>query len=325
MTVLLIPPLGRAPAKPTRGVARTLGGATMGTSWSVKVVGDIDPVKVGRTIQRELDLVVAQMSPWEPTSRICRFNTAPAQTWVALPPEFITVLDCALAVAEMSGGAFDPTLGALTDLWGFGPEPFQGPPDSADVAARLDQAGWARLHRKGDQLLQPGGLALDFCGVAKGYAVDRVAAALNGEGITAWLVEIGGELRGRGLKGDGTPWWVELEMPEATPANPRTLLGLVEASVATSGSYRRFFDHDSRRFSHTLDPRDGRPVDDQVISVSVMHPDCMWADALATALMVLGPQAAAFAAEHDLCARILTRTADGWRQTLSPAMEAMKA
>jgi thiamine biosynthesis lipoprotein len=327
MPRVLVPALTAPPARPVGGSVRAFGGATMGTTWSVKAVL---PATTGlpaleAMIQRALDAVVAEMSPWEPLSDLCRYNRAPAGSWFPLPAATATVLRRAIEIAQASGGAFDPTLGALTDLWGFGPRAFSGgPPLAADIAPLREAVGWKRLSLDGDTLFQPGGLKLDLNGVAKGFGVDQAAAALDRAGVKSYLVEVGGELRGTGAKPDGQPWWVELERPPTANDGEQTLVALHDLAVATSGDYRRFFDHDGRRYAHTLDPATGAPTTHSTVSVTVLAKDCMSADAWATALTVMGPDAAlAFAAQHDLAALIVSRGASGLEERLSPALQAM--
>jgi len=327
MPRVLVPAMTTPPARPVGGTVRAFGGATMGTTWTVKAVlpATTDLPALEAMVQRALDAVVAQMSPWEPLSDLSRYNRAAAGSWTTLPAETAIVLRRAIAVAEQSNGAFDPTLGALTDLWGFGPRPFSGgPPLASEVAPLRDAAGWTRLTLDGDALFQPGGLRLDLNGVAKGFGVDQAAAALDRAGVKSYLVEVGGELRGVGAKPDGQPWWVELERPPIANDTDQTLVALHDLAVATSGDYRRFFDHDGRRYAHTLDPATGAPTTHATVSVTVLAQDCMSADAWATALTVMAPEAAlAFAAEHDLAALIVSRGAGGLEERLSPALRAM--
>ena len=321
-----------APRPPPLGVAHALAGRTMGTTWSVRLVGaarmDLHALEAG--IRRELDLIVGQMSHWEPGSDLVRFNQAPAGTWQALPAPFMEVLRYAVSVAADSDGAYDPSAGALVDLWGFGAqgrydEPGFQPPDDPAVAAARSRCGWQRLQldTAGGRALQPGGLRLDLSAVAKGYAVDRVARHLDALGLQDHLVEVGGELRGTGLKPDGQPWWVQLEPVEGHAGE--TVLALHGLSVATSGDYRRFFHHAGIRHAHTLDPRSGRPVAHGAARVTVLHHDCMAADALSTALTVLGPDAGLdWAAQRDLAAVFVTRRADGgFDERLTPACESL--
>lgn len=328
MPRVLVPALTTPPARPVGGAVRAFGGATMGTTWSAKAVlpATVDLPALEAMVQRALDAVVAQMSPWEPLSDLCRYNRAPAGSWIRLPEATLTVLRRAIEVAETSDGAFDPTLGALTDLWGFGPRPFSGaPPERDAVTALRETGGWKRLTLDGEALFQPGGLKLDLNGIAKGFGVDQAAAALDRAGVKSYLVEVGGELRGTGAKPDGQPWWVELERPPSANDAEKTLVALHDLSVATSGDYRRFFDHEGRRYAHTLDPATSAPVTHATVSVTVLATDCMSADAWATALTVMAPDAAlAFAAKHDLAALIVSRAATGGlEERLSPALRAM--
>ena len=327
MTRVLVPLLTEPPARPLGGVVHTLAGQTMGTTWSVKLTAQpaADVPALTAMVQRALDTVVAQMSPWEPLSDLSRYNRAHAGSWMTLPADMAAVVRRAIEIAEATDGAFDPTLGALTDLWGFGPRPFSGqPPLREAVEAAREAGGWTRLTLDGDALFQPGGLRLDLNGIAKGFGVDQAAAALERTGVKSCLVEVGGELRGAGAKPDGQPWWVELERAPAANDALKTLVALYDLSVATSGDYRRFFDHDGRRYAHTLDPASGAPSDEGMVSVTVLAKTCMDADAWATALTVMGPDAAlTFATAQDLPALIVSRKGAGLEERLSPALSAM--
>jgi len=327
MPRVLVPALTTPPARPVGGTVRAFGGATMGTTWSAKAVlpASVDLPALEAMVQRALDAVVREMSPWAPLSDLSRYNRSPAGSWTALPAATARVLRRALEIAEQTDGAFDPTLGALVDLWGFGPRPFSGGPPGADAVAALKGAsGWKRLALDGDALFQPGGLKLDLNGIAKGFGVDQAAAALDRAGVKSYLVEVGGELRGTGAKPDGQPWWVELERPPTANDAERTLVALHDLAVATSGDYRRFFEHDGRRYAHTLDPATGAPTTNATVSVTVLARDCMSADAWATALTVMAPDAAqAFAAAHGLAVLIVSQGAGGLEERLSPALQAM--
>lgn len=317
-------------------VVHALQGQSMGTTWSVLCVGprELRVEAIERAIAAALAEIVAQMSHWEPDSDLSRFNAAPANSAHALRAEFASVIDAALAVAAASGGAYDPTAGSLVALWGFGPsdpgglrprhdEPGFVPPTAADcAAARCDwrALGWDAATRR---LAQPGGLRLDLSAIAKGYAVDRVSAVLAECGLPDHLVEIGGELRGAGLKPEGQPWWVDLEPPAPHCGLAPTRIALHGLAVATSGDYRRcFVDADGRRRSHTLDPRTGRPIEHGIASVSVVHASAMWADAWSTALTVLGPdEGLALATAQGLAAQLVWRGADGrFDEAWTPAL-----
>ncbi len=315
-------------------VVHALQGQSMGTTWSVRCVGPA-PLRleaIEAVIAAALDDVVAQMSHWEADSALSRFNAAPAGHVQALPAGFATVIDTALRVASASDGAYDPGAGELVALWGFGPaglrprhdDPgFTLPTDAEVAAARRD---WRALRWDGPQrrLTQPGGVRLDLSAIAKGHAVDRVADALAECGLPDHLVEIGGELRGAGLKPDGQPWWVDLEPPTPDCGLPPTRLALHGLAIATSGDYRRCFTTaDGRCLPHTLDPRSGRPITHGMASVSVVHDSAMWADAWSTALTVLGPEAGlALAQAQGLAALLVWREADGrFAEAWTPALQ----
>jgi thiamine biosynthesis lipoprotein len=318
-------------AAPGGSVLFDAAGSTMGTSWSAHLLVPAGVrSNLGEQMQRELDGIVGEMSHWEPDSILGRYNRAPAGSWHALPPRFVEVLDYALQVAADSGGAYDPFSGALVNLWGFGPERRYNQPGfyaPAPDAVHATLAQRASLHpvfdRAGARLLQPGGALLDFSSVAKGYAVDRLAWCLEQHGVRHYLVEIGGELRGAGMKPDGQPWWVTLEGVPGVDS-PATVAALHGLSIATSGDYRRYFQHGAVRASHTLDPRSGYPVSNAVASCTVLHPSCMAADALSTTITVLGLEAGlAFAEERGLAARLLLRRRAGLEERTTTAYRAL--
>ncbi|MEY2891148.1 MAG: hypothetical protein RJA98_1056 [Pseudomonadota bacterium] len=334
-------PHGPEPAPPGLGaVLHTLGGDTMGTTWSLRLAGPatMPLAAIQRGIECVLNRVIAQMSTWLATSELCRFGRLPAGRWQALPADFATVMRCALHVAAASGGAYDPTAAPLVDAWGFGPAPRWDAPGFVPPNARTLAAlavGWQGLalqegNGEGDgeaaqaaQLLQPGGLRLDLSAVAKGHAVDAAAELLARSGFAWFLLEIGGELRASGLKPDLQPWWVALEPPAADCPLPTTRVALCDGAVATSGNYRRHYAHEGRHCAHTIDPRTRRPVAHGLASVSVLHPSGMWADAWSTALMVLGPvDGLALAEREGLAALLQWRDAAGqWQEASSSALQ----
>ncbi|HEX6000089.1 MAG TPA: FAD:protein FMN transferase [Hyphomicrobiaceae bacterium] len=313
-----------------------LHGQTMGTTWSASLY-DASPGRalvIDAGIKAALAEVVVQMSPWEPASDLSRFNRAPAGTWHQLPPLFFTVLKTALTLARATGGAFDPTLGAAVGAWGFGPEgPRAQVPSPEEVATSAASSGWARIEidRQRQAARQPGGIRLDLCGIAKGFAVDHVAEALKRLNLRDYLVEVGGELRGEGVKPDGSPWWVAIDRPPMDQLGDGeagsvldTVIALHGASIATSGDYRRFLESGGRRYPHTIDPNTARPVENALASVTVLHPSCMHADALATALTVMGPvRGMRHACGHGLAALFITRSKRGLATSLSPALARM--
>ena len=339
MTRVLVP-LQLDGSMPLLGAqAHRLEGQTMGTTWQVlwAATGPSQGEAVHIAVQDELDLVVAQMSTWLAGSDVDRFNRAEADTLHTVPEAMADVLDAALWMAHVSDGAFNPAAGVLVNLWGFGPGPrytdpgFEPPLDAA-VQGALALSDWHALawNRATREALQPGGLLLDFSAIAKGYAVDRMSRRLTGMGLPHHLVEVGGELRGSGLRLGGQPWWVDLESPPLAPGQSAVLatrIALHGLAVATSGDYRRVYTRDGVRWPHTIDPRNGRPLSNGLASVSVLHAECMWADAWSTALTVLGrDDGMSLAAAHGIAALFVQRETDGrLTETLTPALKELAA
>lgn len=287
-----------APAPPESGEVRrwTIGGAALGTTYRVTVVSGPGagprPAAVDAQVRRVLERIEGRMSHYRPESELSRFNRARTVEPRPMSAETLTVVAEALAVGRASGGAFDVTVGPLVDAWGFGP-PGRAPaaPDAAALAALRARVGSGLLEvdlgastlRK----LRPD-VALDLSAIAKGYAVDAVAAELAGLGFGGHLVEIGGELRASGGDERGEPWRVAVERP-VPGAAARRIVSLTDAAIATSGDYRNHYDLGGARVSHTVDPRSGRPAPHGPLSVSVIAERCSLADARSTALNVLGP------------------------------------
>ncbi|MBV8250767.1 MAG: FAD:protein FMN transferase [Comamonas sp.] len=306
-----------APQQRQDGRIHRLHGRTMGTSWSLRLANpEYRPVEPAQAlVQQVLDEVIAQMSNWETESLITRFNRSEAGQSHILPAEFAHVLEAALHWARLSGAALDPTMGALVSLWGFGPcqnplEPHKAQiPPEPEIKRLLGTSGHRQLNwnARTRQLLQPGGLELDLCGIAKGFAVDWVFQRLQSSGWSAGLFEIGGELRAWGRRPDAQPWRVQLGAePQAEP------LALGDGAFATSGDIWHRFSVAGRRYSHTLDPRTGRPVTHGLSSVTVFHEECMHADALATVLTVLGQQQGLdFARRHEVAAVLSSHAEPG--------------
>ena len=294
-----------------------LVGETMGTTWRIRlaVPERFDGPALSAAIEARLDAILAEMSHWRADSVLGRFNRAAGGTWIVLPIDFATVLEAAMLVADKTGRAFDPAIGALVNVWGHGPDGPQEPPDESAIASNRARSGLQRLayDATSHRLRQPGALHLDLSGIAKGFAVDALGAVLRAHECRHALVEIGGELLGLGLRPDGDPWWVELETPVASIAPFR--VALHQLAVATSGDYVRG--------RHTIDPRTGRPVE-HAVAVSVIHASAMLADAWATALGVIDPREMADMAERErLSVRALIRSGDGVTEWISPALSAL--
>lgn len=285
----------------------------MGTSWSACFLAparELDINTVRATIENALEDITRQMSTWATDSTISCLNLA--QTgWYQLPEAFFYVLRNGLDVAQQTSGAYDPTLGQLVDLWGFGPGgKVSAPPNDHDIHAALANTGWQNtaLNHEHRGVWQPGGLKFDLSSIAKGYGVDQIAAALDKHTVEHYLVELGGELKTRGLNPQRAPWALAIEIPDSPDVFPISLSGY---AIATSGDYRRYFLHDGHRYSHTLNPQTGRPIQHPLASVTVLHEECMMADALATALFCMGPERGLeHAQKHRIPALFMLRRPD---------------
>ncbi|HAD44325.1 FAD:protein FMN transferase [Alloalcanivorax venustensis] len=304
-----------------------LSGPTMGTSWSVKFTGTPENgvPALKSAIESSLEDINQEMSTYLPDSAISRFNGLEAGGSLVLPSDFAMVLDEALGLAEATDGAYDVTVGPLVNLWGFGPDPERfEPPAAEDIEAARRRVGWHKLKLDDRTLTQPGGVYLDLSSIAKGFAVDKLAHLLEKAGISNYLVEIGGELRASGTKPQGLPWRVAVERPIPGVREVEKVVPLRDLAIASSGDYRNFFEKDGKLYSHTLDPRTGRPVEHKLGSVTVLHSSCATADGLATALTVLGPEKGlAFAEERELAVLFIVRTDDGVEEVMTPAFEAL--
>ncbi|MFT3967127.1 MAG: FAD:protein FMN transferase [Sphingobium sp.] len=326
---VFLPPVMPEDLEIPDGVWLRLSGEIFATGWRVDVVregegdGTLWLAALRNRIAAVLDRIDAQMSPWREASDLMRFNRGADGEVFVLPEPMRSVVEQAIAVAELSGGAFDPTLHEAVSLWGFSARAVEeGLPDPARIA-RLDAArrDWRALAFDGERIVAQGGLTLDLCGIAKGHAVDAVMEAIRATpGAAAALVEIGGELKGWGIRPDGMPWWVELERPEGAAGAP-VVAALCDWAVASSGDYLRRFAHAGAEYCHAIDPRTLSPVRTGVASATVFDRECGRADALATALMVLGrEEALALADAEGIAALITVREAGGIAEYLSAAM-----
>ena len=305
-----------------------LGGATMATSYTVRVADPVaDREQLEHEIQARLDTIEALMSTYIDASDVSRFNASADTGWMPVDAATCEVVALALRVSEQTGGAFDITVGPLVDLWGFGPDgAINEPPAAEALAAARSRTGYAGI---GTDCEQPAirkdraGLAIDLSAVAKGFAADAVADDLAASGIANFLVEVGGEMRIAGTKPGGEPWRVGIEAPVRERVDVFSALEVRDIAVATSGDYRNYFEKDGRFYSHTLDPRTGAPVTHSTGGVTVLAKTAGYADALATALLVLGAEHGLELAEREnIAALFLTRSADGIASVASSAFEA---
>jgi len=335
VVVLLGLTIHRLMCAPAEAQIEEFSGSTMGTLYSVKLAAP--PLsselrtRITEAIERELEFVDSRMSTWRGDSELSRFNQSKSTEPFPISPETFEVFRVAEEVSEASGGAFDVTVGPLVAAWGFGAtDHLPEPPAPEELAALEGLIGHDGLHLEADPpsiAKRHPGMRCDLSAIAKGYAVDRVADALEDLGQTDYLVEIGGELRASGRKRDGTPWRVGIERPDTAERTSQLVLDLDDIGLATSGDYRNYYEADGVRISHTIDPRVRHPITHNLASVSVLHESTTRADALATALNVLGPEEGlSWATEHGLAAFFLVREAPGrFRSAATPAFDAYLA
>lgn len=310
---------------------QAFSGETMGTTYHVKVICEKDktlPKNLGDIIQAAVDEVNAKMSTYRPDSELSRFNQHATAEPFPVSAETAEVFRIALEVCKQSGGMFDITVGPLVNAWGFGPDKEQSPPDDETIAKLRTRVGYQHLE------IVPAGLVkkipdlyCDLSAVAKGYGVDRTALALEHAGITRYMVEVGGEVRAKGKNLSGVPWRIGIERPLPEVEDVQEVVYLSGRSLATSGDYRNFFMKDGKRYSHTIDPTTGKPITHGLASVSVFHESCAWADAYATAITVLGPEAGyEFALAHELPVYMIIHDENaGFTEKSTPAFDKLRA
>lgn len=305
-------------------------GSTMGTYYSIKVAdGAIsDPAKLQAEVDVLLERVNDQMSTYRPDSELSRFNQHRSATPIVVSRDTARVVTEAIHIGRESQGALDVTVGPLVNLWGFGPDkkPTKIPSDELITQTR-QKTGLGNLHVvtsvDADTLQKDiPDLYVDLSAIAKGFGVDKVAEYLESLGARNYLVEIGGELRINGVNGKGHPWRVAIEKPTAGTGTVQEVIVPGDNGVATSGDYRNYYELDGQRFSHTIDPRSGKPIQHRLVSVTVIHPSCMTADGLATVFMVMGTEKSlAYANERGLAIFVITKTDNGFEEAYSDAFK----
>ena len=310
-----------------------LQGVTMGSAWTVKIAGPLpvsgQALRVG--VQAGFDTVDRALSTYRRDSALHRFNEEDSGAWVDIDPELAEVMAYGLGLAEASGGAYDLTVAPLVDLWGFGPEPAkERAPDATAISLARSRVGWRQVDVDvaGHRARKSPGVRIDLSSLGKGRGVDRVAAYLDSMGVDNYLIDLSGKLRARGRNAGGAVWRVAVEQPGADDPTgaPRTVPAVVElsdASIATSGDYRRFFESGGHHYSHLIDPRTGYPVTHGTVSATAMAAGCMQADALATVFMLMAPDAALkFANDQRTPALLIRRGEAGFHLERSAAWPA---
>ena len=310
-------------------------GSIMGTGYSVRLgagadTGTDSTDELALAVHAVLQDVDTHMSTWRADSELSLLNDSVDSDWQPMTASTLQVISQALYTSTASKGAFDVTIGPLVDLWGFG-----AGAESAGARKPAGQAIQQRLAQVSHEAIEVDtathsvrkhnrAARLDLSGIAKGHAVDRVAELLDNKGVTNYLVEVGGELRGRGHKPDGSLWKVAIERPITGRREAFRALQLKDQAIATSGDYRNFFADGGQRYSHSIDPRTGQPVAHDLASVSVVAGSTITADALSTAFMVMGPDdAMTFATQQQVAAHFILKSGSSLKEVYSPMFEAL--
>ncbi len=288
-------------------------GLTMGTYYRVSF-GMVNGCQVSKNEIEDIFTAVNQtMSTYLEASELSRFNHSAATSWQPVSAQLFEVIETAAEVAQQSDGAFDVTVGPLVNLWGFGANSSEVVPSTAEQAIVAAVVGMDKIELASLRIrkLLPS-VFVDLSALAKGYAVDQVSLALSQQNCHDHMVDVGGEIKLAGENRHGELWRIGVEVPKSSQmGESRMVLNLTDLAVATSGDYRNFRMVDGKKVHHVFDPRSGLPTANSVVSVTVVHPQAMWADAYATAIMVLGEQAGmAMAAEHDFAVYIMSRDAE---------------
>jgi thiamine biosynthesis lipoprotein len=315
-----------------RPAVAELSGATMGTTFSIRIAPPPTAVTQQRLrldIERRLREINDLMSTYQADSALMRFNRSSDTNWLAVPMELANLIARAQAISRLSDGRYDITVQPLVELWGFGAAGARStPPLQDEIEAVLARVGYTQLSvSESPPRLRKNiaGLQIDLSSIAKGWAVDELAKLLETQGQNDFLVEIGGEVRAQGRKADGSPWRVAIQHPADAGLAVHRVVELNDHAMATSGDYRNYFVAGGESYPHTIDPKSGQSIRQDLASVSVIADNCADADAWATALLAMGQHnAPALADRLELEAVFLVRTPNGLREQLSSAFVAAR-
>jgi thiamine biosynthesis lipoprotein len=310
-----------------------LTGNALGTMFKVVLVEPpdaLDTAGLENGIVASLGRVDELASTWRDDSELSMFNANQSVDWIVVSATFCDVLQQAIDVSRETNGAFDITVGPLVNLWGFGPDgQVQLPPSDDAINAAMQNVGVDKIETEcSNRLIRKASpsLYIDLSGWAKGYAVDEIARLLDANGLENYLVEVGGEVRVSGHNSENRKWAIAIEAPSTSERVPHAVLRVTNMSIATSGDYRNYFAYDGENYSHTIDSRTGRPVTHDLAAVTVVNPSTAYADAMATALLVLGPEAGPnLARKLGIAGYFLVRNQTGIREITTPVFDQLSA
>lgn len=294
---------------------QTISGETMGTYYNIKIRTPKENNMLPQKIKQRLDEVSQKMSVFAPDSEINKINQAKANEWIDLSAEMSLVLQDAHKIWKLSNGNFDPTVGKLVDLWGFGVSKPPNTPTKEQIKDVLKYTGFDKLSFNKDYTRvkkKHDNTYLNLSAIAKGYGVDSIVRLLEENGYKDFVVEIGGEVAGKGNRSeDEKGWKIGVIRPDDTHENAY-IIPLKNYAVATSGDYRNFYYKEGQKYAHTISPQTGFPVKHGLTSVTALSKNCMDADALATAAMAMGEdKALAFANNNNLAMIMFVRQDNG--------------
>lgn len=314
------------PATPA-STATVLDGKTMGTFWRVSVIG-VDEAKaqaLRAKVQTQLDADDRLLSTWKNDSALMRFNHATDTRPWPVSEAMADIVTLSLRIGAKTHGAMDITVGPLVNLWGFGPDKQPvATPDAQAIAAAKARTGLQHLqviNQSGRQFLQKDipDLFVDLSTVGEGYAADHLARLMEQEGISRYLVSVGGALVSRGMNGEGKPWRVAIQKPTDQENAVQAIVDINGHGISTSGSYRNYYELDGKRISHVIDPQTGQPITHKLVSVTVIAPTALEADGWDTGLMVLGPEKAQqVVREQGLAVYMIVKEGEGFKTWMSP-------
>lgn len=298
----------------------SVNGLTMGTIFSIHIVSDgskLNKIKLESEINKILIDINNLMSTWINDSEISKINKMPTHQWIPVSDDTLYVIDLAQSVSQKTNSAFDITVGPLIQLWGFGTngeKPFV--PDDKSIKKALLRAGNNNLliDIKKRSIYKKAPINIDLSAIAKGFAVDKIAEHLDKYNFSDYLVEVGGEIRLKGKKSGAKNWRIAIETPLSTVRKTHQIIEITNHAIATSGDYRNYFEKNGQRYSHTIDPFTGKPITHNLASVTVVSDTAAYADAIATALMVMGPEKGyEFCEKNEIAAYLIYKKNDGFK------------
>ncbi|WP_417782368.1 FAD:protein FMN transferase [Terasakiella pusilla] len=330
VTVLVLLLVAACDGSPQASTETSFSGSTMGTTFMVKVI-DLPDDLPAETVRNDLSALLKdvndKMSLWVKDSELVRFNSSGSTDWISVSQDLYHVTEAAQKISVLTDGRFDVTMEPLIKLWGFSTrEKSNEPPSDDDIAQALSVVGYQKVETRAEPMAMRKsmpGVTVNLSAIAKGYGIDQLARYLESQGIENYMVEIGGDLRVKGLNARQEAWQIAIEKPDVTSRSVYRVFPVHGTGMATSGDYRNFFEADGKRYTHIIDPRTGRPVAHQLASVTVLSETAMQADGLATALLAMGEvDGPALAEKNGIAAFFLIREGQGFVEKQTSHFEA---